>query len=110
MRLEPAGFGDVSDAGAEWRWRICSPGASTIASAWAEKAFRDLPSFLIAVSIVAASHALAGRMDEARQAMLHLRELDPTLRISNLQQWLPLQRPDDLARFADGLRRAGLPE
>jgi hypothetical protein len=62
------------------------------------------------VSIVAASHALAGRPDEARRAMLHLRELDPTLRISNLQQWLPLQRPDDLATFADGLRRAGLPE
>jgi tetratricopeptide (TPR) repeat protein len=29
------------------------------ASAWAEKAFRDLPSFLVAVVIVAASHALA---------------------------------------------------
>jgi TolB-like protein len=85
-------------------------GRFDVASAWAEKSYRDLPSFLIAVSIVAASHALAGRMDEARRAMLHLRELDPTLRISNLQQWLPLQRPDDLATFADGLRRAGLPE
>ncbi len=85
-------------------------GRFDIASAWAEKSFRDLPSFLIAVSIVAASHALAGRMDEAQRAMLHLRGLDPTLRISNLQQWLPLQRPDDLATLADGLRRAGLPE
>jgi hypothetical protein len=39
-----------------------------------------------------------------------LRQLDSTLRISNLEDWLPIQRPEDLARFADGLRRAGLPE
>jgi TolB-like protein/Tfp pilus assembly protein PilF len=80
------------------------------ASSWAEKAFRELPSFLIAVSIIAASHALAGRMDEARRAMHHLRQLDPALRLSNLEDWLPLQRPDDIATFADGLRKAGLPE
>jgi TolB-like protein len=80
------------------------------ASSWAEKAFRDLPSFLMVVSIIAASHALAGRTDEARRAMNHLRQLDPTLRISNLKDWLPIHRPEDLATFADGLRRAGLPE
>jgi TolB-like protein len=80
------------------------------ASSWAEKAFRDLPSFLIAVGIVAASHALAGRPDEALRAMDHLRRLDPALRISNLEDWLPIHRPEDLATFADGLRRAGLPE
>ena len=80
------------------------------ASSWAEKASRDLPSFLIPVSIIAASHALAGRADEARRAMDHLRELDPTLRIANLEDWLPIHRPEDLATFADGLRRAGLPE
>jgi tetratricopeptide (TPR) repeat protein len=80
------------------------------ASSWAEKAYRDLPSFLMVVAIIAASHALAGRADEARRAMHHLRELDPALRISNLTDWLPIHRPEDLATFADGLRRAGLPE
>ena len=80
------------------------------ASSWAEKASRDLPSFLIPASIIAASHALAGRTDEARRAMDHLRQLDSTLRISNLEDWLPIHRPEDLATFADGLRRAGLPE
>jgi tetratricopeptide (TPR) repeat protein len=79
------------------------------ALSWAEKAFRDLPSFLLAVGIIAASHALAGRTDEARQAMEHLRRLDPALRVSNLEAWILLQ-PQDLATFADGLRRAGLPE
>ncbi len=80
------------------------------ASAWAEKAVRNLPTFLIAVSIVAASHALAGRMDEARRAMQRVRELDPSLRVSNLRDWLPIHRPEDFAAFADGLRLAGLPE
>jgi TolB-like protein len=80
------------------------------ASSWAEKAFRDLPSFLMVVGVIAASHALAGRTDEARRAMDHLRELDPTLRISHLDDWLPIRRPQDLATFTDGLRRAGLPD
>jgi len=80
------------------------------ASSWAEKAFRDLPSFLMVVGIIAASHALAGRTDEARRAMNHLRQLDSTLRISNLEDWLPIRRSEDLAAFTDGLRRAGLPE
>jgi TolB-like protein len=80
------------------------------ASSWAEKAYRDLPSFLMAVAVVAASHALAGRIDEARRAMDDLHRLDPALRISSLKNWLSIRRPEDLAVFADGLRRAGLPE
>ena len=34
------------------------------ASSWAEKAYRDLPSFLMVVAIIAASHALGGRQDQ----------------------------------------------
>jgi TolB-like protein/Tfp pilus assembly protein PilF len=80
------------------------------ASSWAEKAFRDLPSFLMVVAIIAASHALAGRTAEARRTMDHLRQLDPILRLSNLADWLPIHRPEDLAILANGLRKAGLPE
>ena len=70
----------------------------------------QLPSFLMVVGVIAASHALAGRTDEAQRAISHLRQLDPTLRVSNLGDWLPIRRPEDLATFADGLRRAGLQE
>lgn len=45
------------------------------ASSWAEKSFRDVPTFLFVVSIIAASHSLAGRLAEAQRAMDHLREL-----------------------------------
>ncbi|OMQ43761.1 winged helix-turn-helix domain-containing protein [Ensifer sp. 1H6] len=80
------------------------------ASSWAEKALGNLPSLLVAVALLASSNALAGRLEEARQAMQRLRTLDPSLRIANLKDWLPIHRPEDLARFADGLRLAGLPE
>jgi hypothetical protein len=80
------------------------------ASEWAEKAFRELPVFLLAVSIIAASHALAGRMAEARQAMAHLRKLDPALHITALQDWIRFKREDDARLFAEGLGKAGLPE
>lgn len=77
---------------------------------WAEKALANLPSLLVAVALVAASHALAARPEEARRCMQRLRTLDPSLRVSNLRDWLPIHRPDDFARFANGLRQAGLPE
>ena len=80
------------------------------ASLWAEKSFRYLPTFVVAVSTIAASHALAGRTDKAQEAMNRLRQLHPTLRISNLTDWQPIRRPDDLALLVEGLRKAGLPE
>src|SRR3990170_4226052 len=80
------------------------------ASSWAGKSFRDLPTFLMVVALIAASHALAGRTDEARRAMQHLRQLDPALRISNITDFIPIHRPQDLAIFSEGLRKAGLPE
>jgi len=80
------------------------------ACAWAEKAIRELPSFLIMVCVAAAGHALAGRADEAGRAMRDVRRLDPALRLSSLKNWLSFHRPQDIAKLAEGLRQAGLPE
>ncbi|WP_296661890.1 winged helix-turn-helix domain-containing protein [Paraburkholderia sp.] len=80
------------------------------ASSWAEKAFRELPSFLLAAAVLVSSHALAGRMTEAQRAMDQLRLLSPELRLSNITDWLPIHRAENLATLADGLRKAGLPE
>lgn len=79
------------------------------ACAWAEKAFRDT-RFALPAAAIAASCALAGRMDEARRAMADVRRLDPSLRLATLGEWLPFRRPEDAALFADGLRKAGLPD
>jgi TolB-like protein len=80
------------------------------AAPWAEKALRDLPSFLIMLCVMAASRALVGRMDEARSAMGDLRRFDPSLRISGLKDWLQFHRPEHLAVLSEGLRKAGLPD
>ncbi|WP_200626939.1 winged helix-turn-helix domain-containing tetratricopeptide repeat protein [Pseudomonas sp. LAM2023] len=76
---------------------------------WAEKSLGNLPNLLVAVALVAASHALSGRMDSAHRAMARLREQDPGLRVSILREWLPIYRDEDLARLAEGLQLAGLP-
>jgi len=81
-----------------------------MASAWAEKASSELPNILRVSAFSAASHALAGRIVAARQALEHVRRLDPTLRIANVEDWVVLRRPEDLATFVEGLRKAGLPE
>ncbi|GAA0635295.1 winged helix-turn-helix domain-containing tetratricopeptide repeat protein [Brevundimonas lenta] len=80
------------------------------ARVWAEKAWRDVPIFGLSVAVIAASHALDGRQDDARRAMEEFRKLDPALRLGSLEDWLPFERAEDIARFADGLRKAGLPE
>jgi hypothetical protein len=79
------------------------------ASSWAATSFQNLPSFLLVAGVLAASHALAGRMGEARQAMQRLQEIAPTLRVATLTEVLPIQRPQELAIFAEGLLKAGLP-
>jgi TolB-like protein/Flp pilus assembly protein TadD len=80
------------------------------ASLWSQKALREQPNFMTTNRIAAASYALAGRLEEAQQAIRRLRELDPALRVSNLEDQIPLRRAGDLARYKEGLRKAGLAE
>jgi TolB-like protein/DNA-binding SARP family transcriptional activator/Tfp pilus assembly protein PilF len=81
------------------------------ASSWAATALREWPDFQTALRIAAASYALAGRLDEARNARARLQKLDPKLRLSNLADELgPYARPEDVARYMDGLRAARLPD
>ena len=80
------------------------------ALSWANRAARDNPRHLMPTTTAAASSALAGRMPEAQKAVARILEIDPTMRLSNLQEFVPLRRAEDLERFAEGLRKAGLPE
>jgi len=80
------------------------------ASFWAGKALWEQANYQSTLRIAAASNALAGRLAEAQETMTRLRTLDPALRVSNLRDYIPLRRPEDLSKLADGLRKAGLPE
>lgn len=81
-----------------------------MASTCSEKAMRDNPASLLAICVFAASNAFAGRLEPAQTGMARALECSPDLRASNLKDLAPFRRAEDLARFANGLRKAGLPE
>jgi TolB-like protein len=81
------------------------------ACTWAEKAFWQKPDILATLRISAASYAYAGRMEEARRSIDRMLEVDPAMRLSNLKERIGVCRcPEDYAKYAEGLRMAGLPE
>jgi TolB-like protein/class 3 adenylate cyclase len=81
------------------------------AASWAAMALQDRPDYQPGLRIAAASNAMAGRLEQAHKAMARLRQLNPALRVSTLKDVRgPYRRAEDLSRYEEGLRRAGLPE
>jgi tetratricopeptide (TPR) repeat protein len=66
--------------------------------------------FLLGICIAAVSAAHLGHISNARMAVTQILKLDPAMRISNIGQITPIQRPEHVAMWVDGLRKAGLPE
>jgi hypothetical protein len=61
--------------------------------------------------VSAVCNAFAGRLEEAQKAIARALELDPEMRISNLKDRVgAFRRAEDYAKYAEGLRVAGLPE
>src|SRR6516165_1791302 len=80
------------------------------AAASAENGLRQHPNDLPLLRVAAASHALAGQMMDAEKHIGRIRHLDPTLRLSRVAALAPCRRADDISRYIEGMRRAGLPE
>jgi TolB-like protein/class 3 adenylate cyclase len=80
------------------------------AASWATMALQDNPDYQPGLRVAAASNAMAGRLEQAHKAMARLRRLNPALRVSTLKDVLGPWPADDLARYEEGLRQAGLPE
>lgn len=70
----------------------------------------EQPNFPVAWRLLAASNALYGRLDQAQKAMARVVQLDPGFRASTLRDYVTLGRAEDLARYVDGMRMAGMPE
>jgi hypothetical protein len=61
--------------------------------------------------IGAASAAFAGRRDTAHRLAARLQIVDPAFRVSRLLEYLgPYQKRAFVKKYAEGLRRAGVPE
>jgi tetratricopeptide (TPR) repeat protein len=80
------------------------------AVSWAEMALRERPHYLLPMLVAAASSALAGLQQDAERAMAQARMLDPGLSIASVRELFFPSRPDDVDRWEEGLRLAGLPE
>jgi TolB-like protein/Tfp pilus assembly protein PilF len=78
--------------------------------ACAQAAVRLRPNTQIANCLAAASAALAGHPAEAHRAIERLLRQNPSLRVADTLVTRKICRPDDIARWTNGLRQAGLPE
>jgi len=85
-------------------------GRTAEAFSWAERATLAQPRYVPPYLVAAASAALGGNQAAAEKAMVRVRMLDPGLRLSNLHRFYPARRPEDIDRWREGLRKAGLPE
>ena len=79
-------------------------------SSWAEKALHEQPNYVQGMRMAAAGYALAGRLEEAKRMMARMRQIDPQLRVSNLKDVVGFFGLEDLARYSEALRKAGLPD
>jgi len=60
---------------------------------------------------LASIYGNSGRLGEAAVAREKLLDLQPDLTIAQLRDSLPyFKKPEDLERYLEGLRKAGLPE
>ncbi len=78
--------------------------AAFAAETCASRAHEYRPCFEIA----AIAYAEKGMGDKASAAVARLRQIDPEFTLATAPSVMPFERPEDLARFLDGLRRAGL--
>jgi adenylate cyclase len=81
------------------------------AASWVTMALQRNPVLQPGLRIAAASHAMAGRPEQAHKAVARLRHLNPDLCVTTLKDVLgPYRQAEDLSRYEEGLRQAGLPE
>jgi tetratricopeptide (TPR) repeat protein len=80
------------------------------AASWAEEALRDHPNDAFVLRVLSATYAMQGRTEAAHTAMTKLRNADPQLRLSNLDNVISPLQPEHRQRYVEALRMAGLPE
>jgi TolB-like protein len=80
------------------------------ALSWAEKALLAQPSFVPSAGIAAACYTKASRIADARRIVARMLQASPGMRISNFPVLYALRRQEDVVRYRDELRKAGLPD
>ena len=74
----------------------------------AEKSLQENANAPGAYRVRAASLSQLGRIDEAKSALAHFLRFVPDATVASMKPQLPLKRPEDLDRYIEALKRAGL--
>jgi len=74
---------------------------------WGRKAIMERPGFTAAHRILCASLAQANRVDDTREAMAVLRDLQPDISIPWIREHVPYT-PGAMPHFLEGMRKAGV--
>jgi len=79
---------------------------------WADRCLRDQPRFSSILRVKIASHSHLGQVEEAREWLPRLLQLQPGLTIARCQAfYAAMLMPAEIVRLhVEGLRKAGLPE
>ncbi len=77
---------------------------------WAEKALHENPNFPTGHRFLAAVLGMLGDLDAARAAYENFDRMAPGMTVKACVQAVPFAFEVDAKRFAEGLRRAGMPE
>ncbi len=86
-------------------------GRNEDAAEWSIKSIQSNPQFPAGHRTLAAVYGNMGRLEEAAAELEKLQDLQPHVTIAQLRERLPyFKNPDDLERYLEGLRKAGLPE
>ena len=86
-----------------------SPTANT-SVAWAEKSVRARPSVPGPLRLLTTSLAHLDRTDEAREVFKRVLEITPHVSATGIRSAIHFGKSEDLQRYIDGMRKAGLPE
>ena len=79
------------------------------AAAAAHRAIQQRPGHPVLYIMAAASHGLAGEIDNAKSAITHLTDLVPNILAAEIEETFFYCQQEDRRRLAKGLRAGGLP-
>jgi tetratricopeptide (TPR) repeat protein len=78
---------------------------------WADRCLREEPTYLAALRLKVAACGPLGKPAEAHEALMRLLELHPGYTVARFTAYASrFNTPEVVALYADGLRKAGLPE
>lgn len=80
------------------------------ALSWAEMSIRSQPDSILSTAVAVASAGMVGDREAAARAVAQLQRVVPGVKVSDVtREVFTIRRAEDLVRWEDGMRKAGIP-